>query len=360
MSEGISINSLLKSVVDHNASDLHLLADCEPRVRIDGILVALNLPKFPASAIDSICYTLISDKQKKFLEENLELDFSIDIPNLGRFRGNYYYTMDNKLAAAFRIIPQDMPTIDGYGMPKIFKELIVREKGLILVTGPTGSGKSTTLAAFVNEINVNEKKHILTIEDPIEFIHESKQSILSQRGVGEDTKSFSNGLKYALRQDPDIIYVGELRDKETMEIAITAAETGHLVFASLHTNSAVQTVGRIVETFPEAEQSQIRNMLSITMTAVVSQMLIPKIGGGRIPVFDILINNPAVANLIRENKTHQIASQMQINQSVTGMMTQNQSILEALVANKVTKDNALRYSNNQEELKSKIVALGLS
>ncbi len=350
----MDINTLLKNIVAHGASDLHLVSRSEPQIRIDGKLVPLNLPKLDGKTIEEMCYTLITDKQKKYLEENKEVDFAIEIPNVGRFRGNYYYTVGTELAAAFRIIPTQIPSLDDLGAPPVFKEIIKREKGLILVTGPTGSGKSTTLSALLNEINLTEHKHIITVEDPVEFIHENKKSLFSHRSVGEDTKSFASALKYALREDPDIILIGEMRDKETIEAALTAAETGHLVFGTLHTNSAVQTINRIVDTFQGAEQVQVRNMLSVSLAAIISQMLLPKKSKGRVAVQEILINNHAIANLIRENKIHQLYSQMQLNQTQTGMQTQTQALEKLVKQNIVRKEDALRISTQPDELRGKI------
>ncbi len=350
----MDMNTLLKNVVAHGASDLHLVSRSEPQIRIDGKLVPLNLAILDGKKIEEMCYTLITDKQKKHLEENKEVDFAIAIPNVGRFRGNYYYTFNNELAAAFRIIPTDIPSLDDLKSPDIYKEIIKREKGLILVTGPTGSGKSTTLSALLNEINLTEHKHIITVEDPVEFIHQNKKSLFSHRNVGEDTKSFSSALKYAMREDPDIILIGEMRDKETIEAALTAAETGHLVFGTLHTNSAVQTINRIIDTFEGSEQQQIANMLSISLTAVISQMLLPKNGGGRTVAKEIMINNHAIGNLIREQKLHQVYSQMQLNQTATGMMTQTQDLELLVKKNIVKKDDALRISTQPDELKTRI------
>lgn len=344
------IETLLKTVVFNKASDLHLISRSEPQIRIDGVLRPLELGVLTGKDIEHLCYALITDTQKSQLENEKELDFAIELPKIGRFRGNYYYTMNGDLAAAFRIIPIDVPSLDELKAPSVFKELIKREKGLILVTGPTGSGKSTTLAAMLNEINLTERKHIITVEDPVEFIHPNRRAIFSYRNIGTDTESYAKALKYALRQDPDIILVGELRDRETVSTAITAAETGHLVFGTLHTNSAVQTINRIVDSFDGSEQVQIRNMLSISLSMIISQSLIPKVGGGRVAVHEIFVNNSAISNLIRENKIHQVYSQMQLNQQQTGMQTQTQALVKALKSGHITKENALRYSTNQQEL----------
>ncbi len=347
---GIDIRALLKTITDYKASDLHLVSRSEPQIRIDGKLTPLDLPKLTGQTIEAMCYTLITDKQKKELEERKELDFAIEFPNIGRFRANYYYTMNGEVAAAFRTIPTKIPSIDELKLPEIFKDIVKKEKGLILVTGPTGSGKSTTLAAMLNEINLKEAKHIITIEDPVEFIHQNKKSLFSHRNVGVDTFSFANGLKFSLREDPDIILVGEMRDRETISTAITAAETGHLVFATLHTNSAVQTVNRIVDSFEGGEQIQVRNMLSTSLTAIISQSLLPKVGGGRLAILEILLTNSAISNLIRENKIHQIYSQMQLNQMKSGMRTQTQSMVWAIKNNLIDKDTAMRFSTQPQEL----------
>ena len=346
----LNIKALLKNIIAYKASDLHLVSRSEPQIRIDGKLVALDMDKLNGKEIEEMCYTLLTDRQKKDIEENKELDFAVMFPDIGRFRANYYYTMNGELAAAFRVIPLKIPSLDELNCPSIFKEITKREKGLVLVTGPTGSGKSTTLAAMLNEINHSEHRHIITIEDPVEFVHENQRSLFSHRNVGEDTKSFANALKYSLREDPDVILVGEMRDRETISTAITAAETGHLVFGTLHTNSSVQTVNRIVDSFEGPEQVQIRNMLSTSLYAVISQSLLPKRGGGRIAIHEILINNSAISNLIRENKLHQIYSQMQLNQSKTGMTTQTQSMIKSLKENRITKEDALRFSTQPQEL----------
>ena len=345
-----NIKALLKNIVAHKSSDLHLVSRSEPQIRIDGKLVALDMDKLDGKEIEEMCYTLLSDKQKKDLEENKELDFAVMFPDIGRFRANYYYTMNGELAAAFRIIPIEIPSLEDLQAPSIFKEITKREKGLVLVTGPTGSGKSTTLAAMLNEVNKTEHKHIITIEDPVEFVHENQRSLFSHRNVGDDTKSFASALKFSLREDPDVILVGEMRDRETISTAITAAETGHLVFGTLHTNSAVQTVNRIVDSFEGPEQVQVRNMLATSLYSIISQSLLPKNGGGRVAIHEVLINNSAISNLIRENKLHQIYSQMQLNQQKTGMSTQTQSMMKFLKANTIAKEDAIRYSTQPQEL----------
>lgn len=353
-SPNISVKGLLKNVVAYKASDLHLVSRSEPKIRIDGKLIGVDMKVLDGTEIEEMCYALITDKQKKDLETEKELDFAIEFPEFGRFRANYYYTMNGELAAAFRIIPIEIPSLDELKSPSVFKDLVKREKGLILVTGPTGSGKSTTLAALLNEINMTEPKHVITIEDPVEFVHQNKKSLFSHRNIGEDTKSYAQGLKFSLREDPDIILIGEMRDRETIGTAITAAETGHLVFATLHTTSAIQTLNRIVDSFEGAEQVQIRNMLSVSLTAVISQSLLPRVGSGRVAIHEILINNSAIANLIRENKVHQIYSQMQLNQQKTGMMTQTQCMVQNVRSNTITKEDALRFSTQPQELLNSI------
>jgi twitching motility protein PilT len=343
------IKKLLQSVVTHGASDLHLVSRTKPQIRLDGALKAVNLPELEGDDIKEMCYSLITEKQKKHFEEHGELDFALFLTNIGRFRANYYRTLGD-IAAAFRIIPIDIPSLDDLGAPQAYKKLIQREKGLILVTGPTGSGKSTTLAAMLNEINLNESKHIITVEDPVEFIHKNKKCVFSHRGVGEDTKSFSTALKYAMRQDPDIILIGEMRDKETIEAALTAAETGHLIFATLHTSSAPGTINRIIDVFTGDEQPQIRAMISSSLVAVITQALLPKLGGGRVATSEILITNHAISNLIREDKVHQIYSQMQLGQDNTGMQTQTQALLKFIREGKISRETALQYANRPDEI----------
>ncbi len=354
--EHIDIKALLKTVIQNGASDLHIVAGSEPQIRIDGRLVKLDLPPVSKESSEDICYSIITGEQKRKFEEEHELDFAITIEGIGRFRVNYYVTQGS-IAAAFRIIPTTVPTLDDLKSPLIYKEIIKREKGLILVTGPTGSGKSTTLSAMMNEINMREKKHILTVEDPVEFVHQNKECLFSYRNVGEDTVSFSRALKAAMREDPDIILVGEMRDRETISAAITAAETGHLVFGTLHTNSAPQTINRLIDAFSGDEQPQIKAQLSVTLVAAISQVLIPKIGGGRVCCSEIMINTPAIGNLIRESKVHQIYSQMQVGQGQSGMQTQMQELEKFVRAKQITKEDALSYSVKPDELRPKIANL---
>ncbi|MGP1449828.1 MAG: type IV pilus twitching motility protein PilT [Wolinella sp.] len=351
--ENIDVKALLKTTLVHKASDLHLLVGSEPQIRIDGHLVKLDLPPITQKSAEDICYSILTEEQKRVFEETKELDFAVTIPEFGRFRVNYYISLGN-IAAAFRMIPTNIPSLDDLDSPPIYKELINREKGLILVTGPTGSGKTTTVAAMLNEINNTISKHILCIEDPVEFVHKNNRCLFSYRTVGEDTKSFANALKASLREDPDVIYVGEMRDPETIGAALNAAETGHLVFGTLHTNSAAQTVNRIVSVFDGDKQAQVRAQLSVVLEGVISQSLIPKIGGGRVCIPEILIGIPAIGNLIRENKIHQIPSQMMIGQNTSGMQTQVQVLERCFKQGLITREDAYRYCLRPDELKMKI------
>jgi len=347
--KAIDIKKLLKSVLAYGSSDLHLVVGSEPQIRIDKELRPLNLPVLNAKDVEEMAYSLIEDKQKKTFEEHNELDFSFELKNIGRFRANYYRTIHG-IACAFRMIPIEIPTLDEYNNNPIFKQLVKKEKGLILVTGPTGSGKSTTLASMLHEINMTERRHIITVEDPVEFVHKNDKSLFSQRDVGSNTASFAAALKYALRQDPDIILIGEMRDAETIGAALTAAETGHLVFGTLHTNSAPGTINRIIDVFQGEEQGQVRAQLASSLVAVIAQSLIPRVGGGKVATQEVLISNPAVSNLIREDKIHQLYSQMQLNQQETNMCTQTQELIALLQKNTITKDNAIKNSNRPEEL----------
>ncbi|MEA2099601.1 MAG: type IV pilus twitching motility protein PilT [Campylobacterota bacterium] len=350
----IDIRKLLKSVLALKSSDLHLVVGSEPQIRIDKELRPLNLDPLTAKDIEEMAYSLLEDKQKQLFEANNELDFSFELKGIGRFRANYYKTIHG-IGCAFRMIPIEVPTLDEFNNNPVFKELIKMEKGLILVTGPTGSGKSTTLASMLHEINITERRHIITIEDPVEFVHKNIKSLFSQRDVGTNTASFATAIKYSLRQDPDIILIGEMRDAETIGAALTAAETGHLVFGTLHTNSAPGTINRIIDVFTGEEQAQIRAQLGSSLVAVISQSLIPKIGGGKVATQEVLITNPAISNLIREDKVHQIYSQMQLNQIQTKMTTQTNELIKYFKNKVISKENAIKNSNRPEEL-SKFIA----
>lgn len=343
------MNNLLKEMTELGSSDLHIIKDSKARVRTEGRLVELNTNYYTKDEIINLVKELINDiEYSKFIEDK-EYDCAID-RDFGRFRINLYFA-NNSPAIAIREIPTEPLSLEQLKSPEILKEIIKREKGLILVTGPTGSGKSTTLAAMLNEINITEDKHIITIEDPVEFKHKHKKSIFSQREVGLDTKSFANAIKYSLREDPDVILIGEMRDKETISAALTAAETGHLVFGTLHTNSASSTINRIIDVFPGEDQGQIKTQLASTLLSIISQTLIPKKEDGkRIAVQEILINTPAIGNLIRTDKTHQINSAIQTGSNL-GMRIQNK-VLEDLVKDEIIDiKEALKFSNNKEELK---------
>ncbi len=346
---------LLKEVLERHASDLHIVAGSPPRIRIVGDLVPLDeygilTPKETRKLI----YSILTDVQKKKLEENLELDFSFGIEGLARFRGNAYFQRGT-LAAAFRLIPFDIPEFSSLALPPVIETFAHKELGLVLVTGPTGSGKSTTLASLIDIINRTYPYHIITIEDPIEFVYEHKKSIVSQRELGPDTKSFANALRSSLREDPDVILVGEMRDPETIAAALEAAETGHVVFSTLHTNSAIETINRIVDVFPADRQSEVRTQLSFTLVGTVAQKLLKTADEKhRVAAAEVFIPTPAIKNLIRENKLHQIYSMMQTGQAATGMVTLNQSLARLYLEGKITLDEAKRTSQNVAELESLI------
>jgi twitching motility protein PilT len=349
-----SLQQLLKTMVDNGASDLHITKNSPPQIRLDGNLVKLKTEPLTADDTKAICYSVLTDAQKAQFEEHNELDMSFGIKGLARFRANIF-VQQGAVAGAFRLIPFKIRGFHELGLPPVVAELCKKPRGLILVTGPTGSGKSTTLAAMIDKINTDDHGHIVTIEDPVEFLHEHKNCIVNQREIGSDTQSFKKALKSILRQDPDCVLVGELRDLETIEAALTIAETGHICFGTLHTNGCVSTINRIIDAFPAYQQPQIRAQLSLVLEGVLSQSLVPKPSGGRALVLEVMIPTPAIRNLIREDKIHQIYSQMQIGQSKHGMQTANQS-LHALVAKKqITMEAALEYSSDPEELKNMIM-----
>jgi twitching motility protein PilT len=320
----LDITELLAFSVKNNASDLHLSAGLPPIIRVDGEMRRLNIPELDHKQVHSLIYEIMNDGQRKEYEENLETDFSFEVKDLSRFRVNAF-VQNRGAAAVLRTIPSKILSLDDLGAPQIFKDIINQPTGIVLVTGATGSGKSTTLAAMVDHINANKREHILTIEDPIEFVHENKLCVINQREVHRDTHSFNNALRSALREDPDVILVGELRDLETIRLAISAAETGHLVFGTLHTNSAPKTIDRIIDVFPAAEKSMIRSMLSESLRAVISQTLMKKTGGGRVAAHEIMLGIPAIRNLIREDKVPQMYSVIQTGQA-HGMQTMDQCL----------------------------------
>jgi twitching motility protein PilT len=350
MSAKVGISSYLKAMVEQDASDLHITVGVPPEFRIMGKMVKVKADALTAQETKELCYSVLTDSQKAEFEKNFEIDFSFGIKDIARFRANYFYQRGG-IAGVFRRIPFHIPDFDSLKLPQVLKKVIRRPNGLVLVTGATGSGKSTSLAALLDILNREEYGHILTIEDPIEFIHQHKSCVVNQREVGVDTKSFGAALKRSLRQDPDFILVGELRDIETIEMALTMAETGHLVFATLHTNSAVQTINRIINVFPSHQQPQIRQLLSFTLQAIVSQQLIPRsFASGRALACEVLIPTMAIRNLIREDKLHQIYSSMQAGQEESGMITMNQSLLQLVRTGILSKTDALDYSPMPDEL----------
>ncbi|BBO26660.1 MAG: type IV pilus twitching motility protein PilT [Pseudomonadota bacterium] len=335
----MDITELLAFSVKNNASDLHLSAGLPPIIRVDGEMRRLNVDPLDHKQVHALIYEIMNDKQRKEYEENLETDFSFEVKDLSRFRVNAF-VQNRGAAAVLRTIPSKVLTLDDLGAPPIFKEIINQPTGIVLVTGATGSGKSTTLAAMIDHINTHKREHILTIEDPIEFVHDNKLSVLNQREVHRDTHSFSNALRSALREDPDVILVGELRDLETIRLAISAAETGHLVFGTLHTNSAPKTIDRIIDVFPAEEKAMVRSMLSESLRAVISQTLLKKVGGGRVAAHEIMVGIPAIRNLIREDKVPQMYSVIQTGQS-HGMQTMDQCLQRLVATGVITQQDAM-------------------
>jgi len=343
----MDISELLAFTVKSKASDLHISAGEPPMIRIHGDMTRIKVPAVDARNVQTMVYDIMTDEQRKHFEERLELDFSFALGDLARFRVNAFW-QNRGMAAVFRVIPSEVLTLETLKAPEIFKEIVMKPRGVCLVTGPTGSGKSTTLAAMINHRNEIERGHILTIEDPIEFVHQSKSCLISQRELGPHTQSFDNALRSALREDPDVILVGELRDLETIRLALTAAETGHMVFGTLHTSSAPKTIDRIIDVFPSAEQAMVRSMLSESLQAVISQSLLKTAdGNGRIAAHEIMLGTPAIRNLIRENKVPQMVSVLQTSQR-DGMQTLDQNLQQLLKARKITQEAALEKCNNRK------------
>lgn len=342
----MDITELLAFSAKQGASDLHLSAGLPPMIRVDGDVRRINLPALDHKQVHALIYDIMNDKQRKDFEEFLETDFSFEVPGVARFRVNAF-NQNRGSGAVFRTIPSKVLSMEDLGMGEIFRKISDVPRGLVLVTGPTGSGKSTTLAAMLDYINSNKYHHILTVEDPIEFVHESKKCLVNQREVHRDTLGFSEALRSALREDPDIILVGEMRDLETIRLALTAAETGHLVFGTLHTTSAAKTIDRVVDVFPAEEKSMVRSMLSESLQSVISQTLLKKIGGGRVAAHEIMIGTPAIRNLIREDKVAQMYSAIQTGQNV-GMQTLDQNLLDMVRRGIVSSNDARNKASNKD------------
>jgi twitching motility protein PilT len=345
-----NLHQLLKAMVEKGASDLHLTTGSPPQLRVDGHLTPLRMDPLSPQDTKQACYSILTDAQKHRFEANNELDLSFGVKGLARFRANIF-VQRGAVAGAFRTIPYKILTFEELGLPPVIERLAQKPRGLILVTGPTGSGKSTTLASIIDKINTENNHHIITIEDPIEYLHPHKNCVVNQREVGADTQSFKAALRYILRQDPDVVLVGEMRDLETIEAALTVSETGHLCLATLHTNSCVQTINRVIDVFPAHQQSQIRTQLSFVLEGVVSQTLMTKAtGGGRVIALEVMVPNAAIRNLIREDKIHQIYSQMQMGQDKFGMQTLNQSLADLVQRRLVSLEDATARSSDPDEL----------
>jgi len=350
----VTMHQLLKTLVDQGGTDLHITTNSPPQIRIDGKMVPLQLPPMTAAETKQIVYSVLTDNQKHRLEETLEVDFSFGVKGLARFRANVFFQR-GAVAGAFRTIPWEMRSFKDLGLPDVVSGLCDKPRGLILVTGPTGSGKTTTLAAMLDKVNNERHEHMVTIEDPIEYLHSHKKCLVNQRELHADTHSFANALRSVLRQDPDVVLIGEMRDLETIESALRIAETGHLTFATLHTNSAAQTINRIIDVFPAHQQSQIRAQLSFVLEGILCQSLLPRANGhGRCLALEILIPNSAIRNLIREDKVHQIYSAMQTGQTQYGMQTLNQALATLCFKKQITLQLALSMSSNPDELQDMI------
>ena len=349
-----SLSDLLRKMLEMSGSDLHITTNSPPQVRVHGHLHPLDMPPLTPAETKQLAYSVLTDAQKHRFEENLELDFSFGLKGLARFRGNLF-NQRGATAAVFRVIPFEIKSFAQLGLPSIVTKLCEKPRGLILVTGPTGSGKSTTLAAMIDKINSERHEHIITIEDPIEFVHQNKNCLVNQRELHADTKSFSDALRAALREDPDVVLIGEMRDLETIESALRIAETGHLTFGTLHTNSASSTINRVIDVFPAHQQPQIRAQLSLVLEGIMCQSLLPKVGGqGRVMAMEIMVPNAAIRNLIREDKIHQIYSAMQSGQDKFGMQTFNQSLATLYFQKQITLEQCIQRSSQPDELQEMI------
>ncbi len=356
--QNLSLAVMLQKLVELEGSDLHLTPNSPPRVRVHGKLANLDYPVLTDATTKKLAYSVMTDRQKFRYEESLEVDFSFGIKNLARFRANVF-TQRGAVSAVFRAIPFTIKSFDALGLPSVVEKLCDRPRGLVLITGPTGSGKTTTLAAMIDKINRERREHILTVEDPIEFIHPHRGCIVNQREIHSDTTSFATALKMALREDPDVVLVGEMRDLETIESALRISETGHLTFATLHTNSASATINRVIDVFPPHQQAQIRTQLSMVLEGIVCQTLVPRAdSGGRVVACEILIPNPAIRNLIRENKVHQIYSSMQTGQDRSGMQTMNQSLASLFHSRLISYEDCINRSSSPEELEEILKRMG--
>lgn len=349
-SDSYDIHQLLQAMIEKGASDLHITAGTPPQLRIDGFLYPLKVPPLKPADCQRLCYSILTESQKKKFEEKNEIDLSFQWKGVSRFRANFF-RQRGCIAGAIRQIPQRIMTFEELGLPSIVHQLVDKPRGLILVTGPTGSGKSTTLAAMVDVINQRRRGHIITIEDPIEYLHKHKNCLVNQREIGSDTASFTDALRYVMRQDPDVVLIGEIRDVETMETTLRLSETGHLVLSTLHTNSAVQTVNRVMDLFPADQQERVRTQFSFVIEGILCQQLLPRLDGrGRVLALEILVPTPAIRNLIREGKTHQIYSQMQVGQAKFGMQTMNQSLARLYRDRLISREEALSHAGDLDEL----------
>lgn len=354
----ITLHQLLKAAVKQGASDLHIVAGSPPVLRVESRIVRVRSADLTPEQTRQICYSILTDAQKSRFEATKELDFSFGIKSMARFRANLFFQR-GAVSAVFRRISIDIPDLETLGLPGVVSEVVNYPSGLVLVTGPTGSGKSTTIAALIDKINKENRGHIITLEDPIEYVHPHKSSIINQREIGVDTVSYRAALKHVLRQDPDVCMMGELRDLETIDAAMNICETGHLVFATLHTNSAVSTINRIVNVFPGEQQDRVRTQLSLTLNAIICQRLIPAIKGGLVVALEILLMSPNIRNLIRENKLHQVYGMMQVGQDKSGMVTLNQALVQLVLKRRIELRSAFMHSSDPEELDKMLKAAGV-